>query len=72
MIVFTGKGIDGKNTARGLEQKGYELDVSNHNGTKNVANAQRPVGPNNGKIDDYSRAADKELDSGNTKLRGQH
>ncbi|EWH11449.1 hypothetical protein KLA_15670 [Cellulophaga geojensis KL-A] len=64
--VYNGSGVEGKNTARGLEQHHYEEDVKKHgkydkNSTKGVANKQNPVGPNNGKIDNYTDAKNKHL-----------
>lgn len=50
----------GKWTARGLEQRYYEMDVAKY-GKDNVANAQKPVGINNANRDNYLKAADAEL-----------
>ena len=58
--IYSGKDSEGKNTARGLEQKGYEYDVETY-GKDQVANAQNPVGEKNLKKSDYEKAANKEL-----------
>ena len=58
--IYSGKDSEGKNTARGLEQKGYEYDVETY-GKDQVANAQNPVGEKNPKKSDYEKAANKEL-----------
>jgi len=54
--VYEGSGVQGKRTARGLEQYFYELDVAKY-GKDNVANRQRPVGSNNVSRQDYYDAA---------------
>ena len=59
--VYSGSGVKGKHTARGLEQHYYEQDVAKY-GKENVANGQNPVGPNNGNRENYQDAAKKELD----------
>ncbi|MEK6512463.1 hypothetical protein [Myroides odoratimimus] len=52
----------GKNTARGLEQHYYEVDVANNGNDKaKVANKQNPVGEGNKKKDIYREAADNHL-----------
>ena len=58
--IYSGKDSEGKNTARGLEQKGYEYDIETY-GKDQVANAQNPVGEKNPKKSDYEKAANKEL-----------
>ncbi len=63
--LYYGEGQQGKWTARGLEQRYYEMDVAKF-GKANVANAQNPVGVNNAHIDDYLKAADAELDKPKT------
>jgi hypothetical protein len=42
-VDYSGKDEIGKQTARGLEQRGFEAD----GGLKGTSNAQNPVGPNN-------------------------
>ena len=64
--VYVGKDQMGKWTARGLEQRYYEMDVAKY-GKDNVANAQNPVGKNNAHIDDYLEAADAELNKSKMK-----
>ncbi|WP_375563439.1 DUF6531 domain-containing protein (plasmid) [Bernardetia sp. OM2101] len=61
--VYSGSGVDGKHTARGLEQRYFEQDVANL-GRSNVDNAQNPVGPNNGNRDSYLEKADNHLAGG--------
>ncbi|WP_158978782.1 RHS repeat-associated core domain-containing protein [Cellulophaga sp. L1A9] len=51
---YIGKGVDGKQTARGLEQRGFEADGS----LKGTSNAQNPVGPNNKNRQNYLDKAD--------------
>ncbi len=58
--VYNGSGVQGKRTARGLEQHYFEQDVKNL-GRKNVDNAQNPVGPNNSNRDKYKKAAEEHL-----------
>jgi hypothetical protein len=58
--VYHGQGVDGKRTARGLEQHYFEEDVEKH-GRKNVANRQNPVGPKNANRDKYVQAKNKHL-----------
>lgn len=58
--VYNGSGVNGKRTARGLEQHGFEQDVKKL-GRKNVANAQNPVGENNKNRKKYKAAAEKHL-----------
>ena len=59
-VVYSGTGVEGKRTARGLEQHYYEQDVKKH-GKKNVANRQNPVGPRNKNRHRYRRAANRHL-----------
>lgn len=59
-ITYHGEGVDGKNTARGLEQRGFEENVKNY-GRDQVDNRQNPVGKNNLKRDKYKKAAEAEL-----------
>ncbi|MCA9701355.1 MAG: RHS domain-containing protein, partial [Myxococcales bacterium] len=61
-VVYDGTGVDGKRTARGLEQHFFEQDVKTH-GRTNVANAQNPVGPNNKNRTKYKKNAKKHLDN---------
>lgn len=49
-----GEGVKGKQTARGLEQRGFEAD----GGLGKTANKQNPVGPNNKNRQKYLDAAD--------------
>ncbi|MCF5026653.1 RHS repeat-associated core domain-containing protein [Pseudomonas lurida] len=53
--VFKGNGQEGKDIARGLEQRIYEDKLKEGP----VANKQRPVGPKNKRRDIYLAAADK-------------
>ncbi|RTQ92861.1 DUF6531 domain-containing protein [Lysinibacillus telephonicus] len=59
-IVYHGEGVEGKNTARGLEQYGFEENVKKY-GRDQVDNKQSPVGKNNLKRDKYKKAAEAEL-----------
>jgi hypothetical protein len=52
-VVYFGRGKLGKQTGRGLEQHYYFEDLNNG---LTVANAQKPVGPNNAKRALYERA----------------
>ncbi|WP_298481358.1 RHS repeat-associated core domain-containing protein [uncultured Maribacter sp.] len=52
---YMGEGVEGKWTARGLEQRGFEAD----DGLKGTSNKQSPVGPNNANRQNYLDAADK-------------
>ncbi len=56
-IAYSGEGVNGKQTARGLEQRYYEELVKNGP----VANRQNPVGVNNANRDNYLQAADQHL-----------
>ncbi|MEQ6358024.1 RHS repeat-associated core domain-containing protein [Lysinibacillus sp. M3] len=60
-IMYHVEGVDGKNTARGLEQHGFEENVKNY-GRDQVDNKQNPVGKNNKKRDKYKKAAKAELE----------
>lgn len=51
---YIGEGVEGKRTARGLEQRGFEAD----GGLDGTANKQNPVGPNNQNRQKYLDAAD--------------
>ncbi|WP_227001567.1 RHS repeat-associated core domain-containing protein [Pectobacterium parmentieri] len=53
--IYKGEGLDGKYTARGLEQRTFE-DLGSLGKT---SNKQNPVGPNNPRRDDYLAAADR-------------
>nr|WP_269748802.1 RHS repeat-associated core domain-containing protein [Lysinibacillus timonensis] len=60
--VYSGEGVAGKHTARGLEQRLYEADVKAAGGDKTkVANKQNPVGPNNANRQSYLDSADQHL-----------
>jgi RHS repeat-associated protein len=59
-VRYSGSGIEGKSTARGLEQRLFERDVATL-GRNNVANLQNPVGINNPRRTAYLQAADKKL-----------
>ena len=56
-VDYSGEGKTGKQTARGLEQRGFEAD----GGLKGTSNAQNPVGPNNANRQKYLDAADEHL-----------
>ncbi|OMQ13494.1 RHS repeat-associated core domain-containing protein [[Flexibacter] sp. ATCC 35103] len=56
-VDYSGEGKKGKQTARGLEQRGFEAD----GGLKGTSNAQNPVGPNNANRQKYLDAADEHL-----------
>ncbi|WP_115041934.1 RHS repeat-associated core domain-containing protein [Weeksella virosa] len=58
--VYSGSDIEGKKTARGLEQYYFEEDKTVL-GRENVANAQNPVGANNPNRDEYKKAAEAHL-----------
>jgi hypothetical protein len=53
-VDYVGEGVKGKQTARGLEQRGFEAD----GGLKGTANKQNPVGPNNKNRQKYLDEAD--------------
>lgn len=53
-VDYYGEGIEGKRTARGLEQRGFEMD----GGLPSTANRQSPVGSNNINRQNYLDAAD--------------
>ncbi|MCG8386953.1 MAG: RHS domain-containing protein [Cytophagales bacterium] len=53
-VDYVGKDEIGKQTARGLEQRGFEKD----GGLKGTSNKQNPVGPNNANRQKYLDAAD--------------
>jgi len=59
-IVYKGEGVEGKQTARGLEQHGYDKNVEKY-GKDGVDNKQRPVGENNANKEKYEKAAKKHL-----------
>ena len=66
--VYSGDGVEGKQIARGLEQRLYEGDLKATGGdTKKVANRQNPVGVKNPNRDKYLAAADEHL-----KTKGFH
>ena len=66
--VYSGDGVEGKQIARGLEQRLYEGDLKAIGGdTKKVANRQNPVGVKNPNRDKYLAAADEHL-----KTKGIH
>lgn len=52
---YVGEGLEGKQTARGLEQRVFE----DRGGLKGTSNLQNPVGENNDNRDKYLAAADK-------------
>jgi len=54
---FVGNGQEGKNTARGLEQRLFERS----GGLAGTSNLRNPVGEGNGNRDPYLKAADEEL-----------
>lgn len=58
--VYHGQGVEGKRTARGLEQHYFEEDVAQH-GRSNVANRQNPVGQGNANRNHYTKAKNKHL-----------
>ncbi len=58
--VYAGSDAEGKNTARGLEQRLHEHNVEKF-GTENVANRQNPVGQRNPNREKYLDAADQVL-----------
>ncbi|MBK8802477.1 MAG: Rhs family protein [Fibrobacteres bacterium] len=58
VVRYSGEGVKGKDTARGLEQHYYEHSVKKR-GRDNVANGQNPVGPRNKKRDRYRNAAEE-------------
>lgn len=60
-VLYKGEDISGKHTARGLEQRFYEMDV-NKFGKEGVANKQNPVGKNNKNRQSYLDAADSFLE----------
>lgn len=61
-VAYEGSGVDGKRTARGLEQHHYEQDLKKHKGNKTkVANKQKPVGPNNKNRKKYIAAKNRHL-----------
>tara|TARA_R110002072_G_scaffold302540_1_gene486239 strand:- start:4147 stop:11085 length:6939 start_codon:yes stop_codon:yes gene_type:complete len=60
LSVYSGTGIEGKRTARGLEQHNYEQNVKKF-GKTGVSNAQNPVGKNNTNKDIYKDAAKEYL-----------
>ncbi len=53
-VDYIGEGVEGKRTARGLEQRGFEAD----GGLDGTSNKQNPVGPNNQNRQKYLDAAD--------------
>ncbi|WOY01253.1 RHS repeat-associated core domain-containing protein [Dickeya fangzhongdai] len=57
---YRGDGLEGKYTARGLEQRTFE-DLGGLEGT---SNKQNPIGPNNPRRDDYLAAADNHRTKG--------
>ena len=56
---YIGEGVEGKWTARGLEQREFEAD----GGLKGTSNLQNPVGINNKNRSNYLNAADNYLES---------
>jgi RHS repeat-associated protein len=54
--VYSGSGVEGKATARGLEQHYFEEDVAKF-GREGVANRQNPVGSLNPRAEEYEDAA---------------
>ena len=61
--VYIGQDELGKQTARGLEQHYYEVDLKAVGGDKaKIANKQNPVGVNNPNRDIYKKAADEYLE----------
>ena len=60
-VLYKGEDISGKHTARGLEQRFYEMDV-NKFGKEGVANKQNPVGKNNKNRQSYLDTADSFLE----------
>ncbi|WDG76999.1 DUF6531 domain-containing protein [Pseudomonas chlororaphis] len=56
-IIYDGYGQQGKDTARGLEQRTFEK----FGGLSGTANKQNPVGENNGRRTEYLEAADSHL-----------
>jgi RHS repeat-associated protein len=63
-VIYEGSGVEGKQTARGLEQHHYETDLKAAGGdTTKVANKQRPVGPNNKNAANYKKKANAHLAS---------
>ncbi|WP_205635377.1 hypothetical protein [Flavivirga aquatica] len=64
---FKGEGVKGKQTARGLEQRGFEKD----GGLKGTSNKQNPVGPNNKNRQKYLDAADAH-NKKKAKVKGCH
>lgn len=54
---YRGEGVDGKATARGLEQRTFEA----RGGLDGTSNKQNPVGQNNARRQEYLDAADKHL-----------
>ena len=56
-VDYSGDGVKGKQTARGLEQRGFEKD----GGLKGTSNKQNPVGSNNKNRQKYLDAADENL-----------
>ncbi len=53
-VIYRGYGVEGKQTARGLEQRVFE----DYGGLDGTANAQNPVGPQNPNRDVYLQKAD--------------
>lgn len=66
--VYVGNGLEGKATARGLEQRLFER----HGGLEGTSNRQNPVGSLNPNRDRYLAAADRHLGQtpGSTPRRG--
>lgn len=61
-VLYYGENEIGKQTARGLEQYYYEVDLRAAGGdTSKVANSQNPIGVNNPRGEDYKEAANKYL-----------
>ncbi|MFO0549920.1 MAG: RHS repeat-associated core domain-containing protein [Polyangiaceae bacterium] len=60
VVAYHGQGVEGKRTARGLEQHWFEEDVKKY-GRAKVANAQNPVGKGNKNREKYRKAANKHL-----------
>ncbi len=53
--IYRGEGLEGKYTARGLEQRKFE----ELGGLEGTSNKQNPVGPNNPRRDEYLQKADE-------------
>lgn len=67
-ILYSGYGQDGKDIARGLEQRTFE----NLGRLEGTANKQNPVGENNARRKDYLKAADAHLKKSSSKSTGKN